>query len=331
MLASEISRASASHPDLPRAAYYRPELDALRFFRFLLVFCGHVDLRRPWLMPLADIGALGLPIFFTLSAFLIVSILLREREQTGTVAVRAFMLRRVLRIWPLYFAVIGVTWYIGGLDPQLQRTEVLELSLMLGNLYVLQHGWLALGVLVPIWSISVEEQFYLAVPWTVKFGGKRLILATCLLTLAIAYATLAVLGHRSATPSLEVWANSFVQFQFFAAGGLLALLLHRRHVRLPVPVRLLLFAAGCACFYRAVYLDRIHWPAPTGGRHLVAGYITVLLATCAMLIAVLDFPWKVPPLLRYLGKISYGLYLLHMLVYVELYYMSVQYSPKLNA
>jgi peptidoglycan/LPS O-acetylase OafA/YrhL len=91
--------------------FYRPELDALRFFAFLIVFLFHgmntfldhpfrnVEVFHwPW------IGQWGVPLFFFLSAFLITELLLRERESFGKVHLGAFYTRRILRIWPLYFA-----------------------------------------------------------------------------------------------------------------------------------------------------------------------------------------------------------------------------------
>jgi len=60
-------------------------------------------------------GTLGVDLFFVLSSFLITSLLLREKDQRGTVAVRAFWVRRILRIWPLYFAFVAVVGLFEGL------------------------------------------------------------------------------------------------------------------------------------------------------------------------------------------------------------------------
>src|ERR1039458_6841980 len=106
----ETSRHITDHGSKSSAAY-RPELDALRFFAFLCVFCFHrMDyvgtdpIRDRWGFRIGTIGAFGVPVFFLLSAFLITDLLLRERERTGRVHIQAFYIRRILRIWPLYFA-----------------------------------------------------------------------------------------------------------------------------------------------------------------------------------------------------------------------------------
>ncbi len=92
------------------SSYYRPELDALRFFAFLCVFSFHrMDyvptdpVRNHWLYLIGNVGPFGVPVFFLLSAFLITELLLREREKPGRIHIRAFYVRRMLRIWPLYF------------------------------------------------------------------------------------------------------------------------------------------------------------------------------------------------------------------------------------
>ncbi len=98
--------------------FYFPELDGLRFYAFLGVFVCHTlpvgaafyrGLHLPlpgfW-SALVDAGASGVDLFFVLSAFLITSLLIREREATGGISLRLFYIRRVLRIWPLYLLVL---------------------------------------------------------------------------------------------------------------------------------------------------------------------------------------------------------------------------------
>ena len=97
--------------------YYRPELDVLRFFAFMFVFITHrndlapIDpAAHPWFHAFTMTGVYGVPVFFLLSAFLITELLERERKLTGRINARAFYIRRILRIWPLYFLVF-LAWY----------------------------------------------------------------------------------------------------------------------------------------------------------------------------------------------------------------------------
>ena len=100
----------------------RPELDSLRFFAFLGVFAFHILPHDPgfyWehhflpgvlvnpMCAVAGAGAFGVDLFFALSAYLITVLLLRERELAGRIDIKAFYIRRILRIWPLYFFFIA--------------------------------------------------------------------------------------------------------------------------------------------------------------------------------------------------------------------------------
>src|SRR6185437_4348697 len=116
--------AVASTPGVAEKAragrFYSPELDALRFFAFLGVFVFHAAPRTmdfyatagfpAWLSKIListfGAGAYGVDLFFALSAYLITSLLLRERATTGKLDLRSFYVRRILRIWPLYLGFV---------------------------------------------------------------------------------------------------------------------------------------------------------------------------------------------------------------------------------
>lgn len=248
--------------------------------------------------------------FFMLSAYLIITILLREKETTGTVSLSAFAARRVLRIWPLYFLVLFGAYFLGHAVKTIHLTghALFAFSFLLGNLYVLHHGWI--GPVDPLWSLSVEEQFYLAVPAIVRLGGKRAIIVIGVVTLAVAYAVLVWLGRHAASGG-DVWVNSFVQFQFFAAGGLTALWLHDRHLPLSLKWRGVLGVAGLALWLQTGKLYPLHTLGHTTLAPLVTAYILMLLGTFLIFLSVIDVEIRIPHTLIYLGKISYGLYLFH--------------------
>jgi peptidoglycan/LPS O-acetylase OafA/YrhL len=155
------------------ARFYRPELDALRFFAFLCVFFFHrVDYlpidrtQHPLLWGMSEAGAFGVPVFFLLSSFLIVELLLRERAATGSVHIKSFYARRILRIWPLYFAACYGLIILGRFLPNVGPKDPrawLAFTFFAGNWYILRHGWIA-SAFDPLWSIAIEEQFYITVP-----------------------------------------------------------------------------------------------------------------------------------------------------------------------
>jgi peptidoglycan/LPS O-acetylase OafA/YrhL len=309
-----------------RSRYYRPELDALRFFAFLCVFAFHrMDyvptnpVRSLWAFRIGTAGAFGVPVFFLLSAFLITELLFRERDRTGAVHVRAFYIRRILRIWPLYFlAFFGLALlnrFVPGTgtgDPK----AWLAFTFFAGNWYVLRHGWIA-GAVDPLWSISVEEQFYIVIPVLAVLGGRRAVLRASAALLAVAYLTVLLYALHPTAGDNGEWTNSFVQFQFFCAGTLLALLLRGRLIEISVPLRACGFALGLICWLIATARFRVQsWephPTPVGA---VAGWGLVLLGAILFFVCSLGTPARwIPGWLAYFGRISYGLYLVHSLVF----------------
>jgi len=171
----------------PRAkpSFYRPELDVLRFFAFFSVFVAHLE-QAPILLSASAIklkllhaytliresGAFGMCIFFLLSAYLITELLIRERTSTGSIHLAAFYTRRILRIWPLYFGAVFAGYFVGLLLPQfhLSRAWVAAFVFLAGNWYtgIVNYAPSTVGAL---WSISLEEQFYLLCPASQNSAG----------------------------------------------------------------------------------------------------------------------------------------------------------------
>lgn len=322
----------ASKPATSR--YYRPELDVVRFLAFLLVFLHHTlpqgdDPRivhslgklAPFLGAFHIACGYGLSLFFTLSAFLICELLLRERDATGTVAVKQFYIRRILRIWPLYYLAltIGVVIaFVSGGYP----TVVLQMgwfAVYLGAWFSALHGWI-LNPISPLWSISVEEQFYLFAPWIVKHFNRTSLYRFCALLIVVANGWLYYFGYASANghriaDDTRIWADTFVQFEGFAAGILLCLFLHGRLPKFAFWQRLM-FIAGCgtswmvACYgLHSRFIDAAENP---GSWPLIGGYALGALGSVLMLLAFLGTnPKFLPGWAIYFGRISFGLYVYH--------------------
>jgi peptidoglycan/LPS O-acetylase OafA/YrhL len=327
---SEVSSASAAAGNgLARA--YRPELDAVRFLAFLLVFIHHsfpainVPLHADFAaanqialrarLSFEELFAAGLCLFFTLSAYLITDLLLREREVNGAISVKKFYIRRALRIWPLYFFGVGLGAAIALLT---HRTNDLVgfgwYLLLAGNIYCGIFGW-PLNPMTPLWSISIEEQFYLIWPWTIRLFSKRGLIACAVFFLVVANITLFVLGQRHAETQGVVWTNTLVQFEMFATGILLALAKRRETGRNPLAGLSLVLTAPFLWFV-ACFVFRAHQPAEAGtaisGPSLMIGFALIALGCAAVLQGFCMIgPLAIPRWVAYLGKISYGLYVYH--------------------
>jgi len=319
-----IRRAAAEH-------FYRPELDVLRFFAFLSVFFYHslpgLDVsRHSGLMArlalyetrIRDAGSFGVCLFFLLSAYLITELLLREEKCTGAVHVGSFYSRRILRIWPLYFAFLflGVALSLFVPAYKLEARAVLAFLFLGGNWYVAGHaGVLSDSPIWPLWSVSVEEQFYLLWPWIARLGGERWIRRISLTFLAVSYISLCWLARAGAQTASSAWFSSLVQFQFFALGALLALTLRGRSPRLKPLTRIAMLAAGVFSWLAANFVTHLDFAddVPSTGAW-AAGYGLVALGSLLLMGGFLGAsPRWLPKPLVYLGKISYGLYVFHML------------------
>lgn len=146
-------------------------LDGLRAISILGVIWSHVwytagpayfaQLER---MPVLRMGAFGVDIFFCISGFLITTILIRERGANGKISLRNFYIRRALRIWPLYYAVLGLYIVLVLLTQRHNGRSAVFFHFLPSYLtytYTWMPNWAASGAIFHFaWSLSIEEQFY---------------------------------------------------------------------------------------------------------------------------------------------------------------------------
>jgi peptidoglycan/LPS O-acetylase OafA/YrhL len=316
-------RGDRGTPKSAPRSFYRPELDVLRFFAFLAVFVFHaVNYSTDFLVqhhvPLwaakigvsfSHAGRYGVDLFFVLSAYLITELLLREKQSTGSLNVRAFYLRRILRIWPLYYLFIALAALIPFLNPhhEFSLRYVLGFLLLMGNWSFILFGF-PNSVAIPLWSVAVEEQFYLLwAPLVARLSRRRMIsLALAMICVANISRALAVLLHQEV---IQLWMNTFAHLDSIACGILLAVLWGGRRSLLESRVRVALFASGVTCLVTVASVSRqqgqLSFLATLVGSPLVA------LACTVLLVSFFGLPFRLPAL-QYLGKISYGLYVYHL-------------------
>lgn len=172
-----------------KAKIFFPNLDGLRFISFFVVFIYHGSLSifsylkdaQPGVHRIIEFisqhGNLGVNFFFVLSGFLITYLLIKEKEFTGTIHISNFYVRRILRIWPLYYLCIFVGFVGFAILKKMTGEPVIENAnpwyyIFFAANFDIMHTWpekpdaLLLSVL---WSVAVEEQFYLTWPIILRF------------------------------------------------------------------------------------------------------------------------------------------------------------------
>ncbi|MGL4553285.1 MAG: acyltransferase family protein [Gemmataceae bacterium] len=289
-----------------------PELDGLRGVCVLLVISVHLYAHKAYWAWLA--GAKGVAVFFVLSGFLITTLALREEDRTGRLSLAGFFLRRAFRLLPLYYLVLAVYaayLLVLGQGTAEQRSAFAE-ALPWYALYLQEVPFFTLLVAgqrdLPFfhsWSLGVEEKFYLAWPvvafvlWRAK-AHSRLVWTVG----AVAALTVAL---PAALPFARQAARYLVSYQAILAGCALAMLMHRRDTFDRV-----------ARWGRVWPLVAVHFLSPWAGEWLDTAYP---LACCLALVALLT---RGSPLLSagplvQLGRLSYGVYLVHLLAMAAVY------------
>lgn len=293
-------------PWLPR---YIPELQGLRGIAVLAVVLYHC---HPLLIgtPLyyASLwGWSGVNLFFVLSGFLITTILLEARGRPHYF--RNFYARRALRIWPVYLLLLVVCysvplWFLG--DTLAHQTHWRTLAAYALFLQNLRHTPLP-GTLGPTWSLAIEEQYYLLwAPLVWFLGARRLWLSLILGALLALSPALRVLHPHWLTST-----HTLIHLDGIALGSLLAVALltlrwsRKRWLILGISAAILGWLATATIAAGTAFLD-------SALALLFAGVVLVAISASGVTLLA---PLRRGPLAFY-GTISYGLYMIHILVFV---------------
>ncbi|RDC64108.1 acyltransferase family protein [Adhaeribacter pallidiroseus] len=291
-------------------------LNGIRAIAAIAVVLSHINLElRIFNLPpvkYLDLAGHGVTMFFALSGFLITYLLMHEK-QIDEIDIKKFYLRRVLRIWPLYLLYLFVALFVSYQFNILQRLSLFPLAYYV---FFTANIPFILGDVLPfnahLWSIGVEEQFYLFWPWIIKKTNKNTL--NVLIVFIFIYLLLKLLCRF-----IEYqWGNQYpylatqvMRFDCMAIGGVGALLFYKNN----------------KTFKRIVYLKAVQ---------ILAWVVILLLAfnkfhvvsiidpeiisviTVIIIVNVSNNPRTLIHLdytiFNFLGKISYGIYVIHPLV-----------------
>lgn len=318
-----------------------PNLNGIRFIAALMVIVEHLETSkryfglRSWYRTETNLGGLGVTLFFVLSGFLITYLLLSEKRDFNTISLREFYIRRILRIWPLYYLVIVIGFFIVPYFlPVLHVAEGYNslwdsyYARLLLDLFFLPNVTLLcfspMLFLSPIWSIGVEEQFYLMWPLFIKYTKNplRALLAIIVLFILANFTIGQVLSeiYAKAGPGGALFDRLYFVKRFIgvtridcmAVGGIASWLLFNRKDKLlkvfySRPVQVVAYVLTVALITNGTRFRVVnHLPYS-----VLFGIIILNLASNDR--SILSINGK---LFNYLGKISYGIYMYHELAII---------------
>lgn len=321
----------------PKKIYF-PNLNTLRFFAaFLVVICHIEQFKLIFSLPnifteksfAFVIGKVGVVLFFVLSGFLITYLLLAEEYVSSTISIKSFYMRRILKIWPLYFLIFILAIYILPLNsffiiPGFEAYKVQENLFLKTILYIfflpnlLMIATTTGDGFIPgagqLWSIGTEEQFYLF--WPVLFKKIKVNRFVTLFGIIAVYIVvkkvIPLLPYFSFQKNLNIFWNLF-NVDCMAIGGIFALIHFRKKEAL---LKILynkylqwgVLIVALVSMFRGVYFSYFFFYEIYG---VMFGILILNFATNPKPIFSLE-----NKVTNYLGKISYGIYMYHCIAII---------------
>jgi peptidoglycan/LPS O-acetylase OafA/YrhL len=328
---------------------YFKNLNAIRFIAAAMVICHHIEfVKSHFNMPnhyennnmVIQAGRSGVVLFFVLSGFLITFLLLKEEEITQTIAIKKFYLRRIFRIWPLYYLIILLAFIVLPNIPFFQYPNVdnaqvwsnplgktLLYMAILPNIATSIYGSFPFSS--QTWSIGAEEQFYLIWPVLIKkIKQKWILLFWVIVTYAIVKYIILFQFQRHPTSNtwfmiLGIWQSTPINCM--AIGGIFSLIIFQK-TELVLLIRKIIFnrvLQALVILFTALLLVIGYKSAHFNDEiyALLFGIIICNMAANDARLFSLEFSF-----LNYLGKISYGLYMYHNIFIV----LSIAFLIKFN-
>lgn len=301
---------------------YFPNLDGIRAIAAFMVVISHIQLHKKNsgihtsdFIDSRNFGKIGVTIFFTLSGFLISYLLLEEKTKFGSISRKSFYIRRILRIWPLYFLLIIIGFFIYPAQGSV-KALLLSVLLMPNVAFCLK---LLPNMFDPIWSIGVEEQFYIFHPHIFRFTKMQHILYTLTAVLLVLIILNLVVREFQYTNGFLLALDQFLYFTRFddmMIGAVVALLYFNTKNNV--------FAFRFQRLFDLIFNEYVHLMLATVlivfmfifvRKEIGQGDIVISILV-SLLIVKLCEPSANKSLLAnkalgYCGKISYGIYLLH--------------------
>lgn len=314
-------------------AIYFPGLHALRFLAAIAVLFGHIELLKSYMeLPnmydvsfIKESGRIAVTLFFVLSGFLISYLLFEEKASTQRIQLKKFYIRRILRIWPLYFLLVGLAFFVLPKIPWFQFDtnweENFSRSLLLFVCFLPQLAlskYTAVPYGEPAWSIGVEEQFYLFWPLIIKYSKRIFPWIIGISVFVIVARNFYWYAYNHTGVGFDKQTNGVLYGFFYLnrlecmlIGAAYAWVLHKKKTQI---LHILFHPILRTIAYISFVLLIIFLDTPIHNHTLHAvifGILIINLSSNPKTLLQLEHP-----ILHRLGKISYGIYMLHEIAIV---------------
>jgi peptidoglycan/LPS O-acetylase OafA/YrhL len=320
---------------------YIKSLDGIRALAVLLIMVYHANLLHfSWV---------AVQLFFVLSGFLITGILWNEKQKQTSIGFKykKFIVRRSLRIFPLYFGylfLIGIIYLVFHF-PSYYQTYFPYLATYTFNFTRLLPEWQGNPLFTHLWTLSVEEQFYLFFPFIIFFLPKRFIGPVLIFLIILSPFCRFILGeiytakgHEEGAVADAVYWNTLSHLDAFCLGGIIPVLNLTSRIKKPKHWFTCFFIIAVIAGAISYYYSSSPYPYwnDLGFHHFLTGnyqhvwHYTIINLVCASLILFLvsAHTTNALPLLRRffetnwmvrIGRVSYGMYVFHWLVLIYIY------------
>lgn len=297
---------------------YYPNLNVLRFIATMMVFLPHIEQIKES-MGLAnhlevypiELGKSGVTLFFVLSGFLIVNLLLREKKQRKRINLKNFFFRRILKLFPLYYTVIIIGLFIipvsGLIDSGTTNHNAYQAKNIVKYLLFFPYIALPARLIAQTWSLEVEKMFYLISPFLARNSFLTLF---GLISITIAYSLTSILGNNFHFETAKRIVDFIYWFRIdlICIGGIFGFTL----ATAPKIVEHLTYSFSfwvsiiCLILVLNMQLPVLHFQVLA----LLSGVVITNLAT-GQKIPILE-----NSITNILGRASYSIYLFHPLIIV---------------
>lgn len=327
--------------NLEKSVYF-PGLYALRFIAAFAVIVTHIELYKlKWNLTnlydtpiIHETGGLGVDFFFVLSGFLITYLLFFEEKKRGTISLKKFYLRRVFRIWPLYYLIVVVVFFILPFVnyPPVPGINIADdfVNRLLLFVFMLPNVSKSFYEFVPhggmCWSVGVEEQFYIFWPVILKFSKNKLkpllIVTFTFIGLKILFVMyIKLFGSFPFSDGISKLL-AMTRIEIMGLGGIGAYLVFTKNSLLNI---IYSKSLQILCYVSILPLILFFPKSIDDLIHIVFGIIFLIIilniSTNKNTILRLE-----NPIFTFLGKISYGLYMYHMMIVGGFIYLVHKYS-----